>query len=103
MNDALVRWTLPTTRQSGGPLDPDDISGVEVSISSDNGANYTVADTVEPPILDKQFADLAFGDWLVRLIVIDTRSVRSGGIVTPFKIPDESPPGDVTDVDIVLT
>ena len=103
MNDALISWVLPTTRESTAPLDLDDIQAVLLSISSDLGANWSDPIVVTPPELSKQLADLAIGGWLVRLVVVDTKGKSSKPVDTPFVIEDDSPPGTVTEVTIVLS
>ncbi len=103
MKNALVTWTLPTTRESGLSLDPADIANVEVSMSGDLGANFTPVTTVLPS--DPQEAavsDLDIGDWIFRLIVVDTAGLQSVAVDVPAVV-DGTPPGAVTNAGVVLT
>ncbi len=94
-----VTWDLPTTRTSGNPLDPSEISGVDVSFSAD-GTNFTglglnTGGSVTIP-------DLIDGDWVVRLTVVDTEGRRSADVDVPVLI-DTSAPGTVTNVNVTLS
>ena len=101
--DALISWNLPTTRESGLPLDPLDIAGVEVWLSADLGDNFTVLSTVPTADTELGVPDLEPGDWIARLVVIDTADRRSDNVDAPFNVPDNSPPGAVTNVQISLS
>ena len=103
MRNAIVSYDLPTTRQSGLPLDPADIAGVEVSLSADGGANFAVLDTVAPPATSLEQTELEPGDYMFRLIVIDTNGRRGNPVDEPFAIPDDTAPGEVTNVQVQVS
>ena len=99
---ATVTWDLPTTRESGNPLDPATLAGTDVYLSADAGANFTLLNTVDP--VDPQtliIPDLVDGDYIVRLEVRDLDGRVSVAVDTPFLI-DLSAPSGVTNVAVVL-
>ena len=101
--NVTVSWTLPTTRVSGNPIDPNNLAGVDVSLSADGGVNFALTDTIIPT--DPQevfFPDLVDGDYAVRLVVRLVSGQASAGVDTPFTL-DTSVPNDVTDVTITLS
>jgi len=103
MRDATINWVLPTERESGRPLPLSEIAGTQVSLSADGGANWTQIDTV--PAADPQTVsvqDLDNGDWIVRFEVADT----DGRIGAPYDhafVSDDTAPGQVTNVEVILT
>ena len=103
MRNALVTWDLPTTRESGLPLDVADIASVEVELSGDGGANFASLDSVVPPAASLEQTELEPGDYIFRLTVVDM--VGSGGqpVDAPFNIPDDTPPGSVTNVNVTVS
>ena len=102
MRDVNISWVLPTTRESGFDLDPADIAEVEISISADLGANWTVLNTVAPPTLELLSPDMEVGDWMFEGVVIDVDGRRSPSVSASVNIPDESPPGSLTTLSAVL-
>lgn len=101
--NATVSWDWPTTRESGNELSVDEISGCIVSLSADQGANFTVLNTVAPPDGNSLLMpDLTDGTWIVRLMVIDTDGRRSSVVDTPFAV-DSSPPGPVVNPSVAVT
>ena len=95
-----ITWDLPTVRESGNPLDPADILGVEVSL--DAGAGFALATTLVPT--DPQawvFPDMVDGDYTVRLVVtgVDGNSIP----VDTAVLIDTSAPGSVVNVQVSLT
>lgn len=99
MKTANITWELPTPNQFGAPLE-----AVEALLSADAGANFTPAGEVL--VVDTQLfvaADLAIGDWIVKLVVRDVAGRKSFGVDTQFLVPDESPPGDVINVQVALS
>lgn len=102
MKNVNISWELPTTRESGFPLDPADIQHVEVSLSADLGANFTVLNNVAPPTLDLTVPDLEIGDWIFRLVVVDTADRRSVNVDTPVNVPDETAPTGVLNVQVTF-
>lgn len=97
-----VAWVLPTTRESNRPLDPADIAGVELSISADGGANWSVYDTFPPTVLSTVIPELDIGTWLVSGRVKDTAGKfgkpKQGSIV----VPDETAPGELLELTLSL-
>ncbi len=98
MRNVNIAWELPTTRESGFPLDPADIQHVEVSLSADLGANFILIDSLAPPTLNLLFPDLEIGDWIWRLAVVDTANKRSADVDVPVSVPDETNPSSVVNV-----
>ena len=103
MKTALSTWDLPTTRESGNPLPVDEILHVEVSVSADLGATYTVLDSVIPPDTELTVPDLEAGEWRFRLVVVDINNRRSADVDVSVVVPDETAPGVVTNVQISLS
>ena len=103
MKNATVSWDLPTTRESGFPLDPADIQGVEVSLSADGGASFSVLNTVAPPETELLVPDLEIGDWAFRLVVVDTNGKRSADVDALFNVPDETAPSAVVNPQVTLS
>ena len=102
MKNVRVAWSLPTTRESGLPLDPTAIQHVEVSLSADLGANFVALNDVVPPTLDLLIPDVEICDWVVRLVVVDVDGRRSADVDTPFNVPDETNPAAVQTVTITF-
>lgn len=100
--NATVHWVLPTIRESGLPLDPADIQGEEVSLAI-AGAPSSVLDVVPPDTLELFVPDLEVGDWIFTLVCIDIKGERGAAYDELFTIPDETPPGVVTGVNVVLS
>lgn len=99
---AVVTWQLPTSRESGGPLDIADIQHVEVSLSADLGVNFSILGNVTPlAAQERTIPDLVDGDYVVRLVVVDVNGLRSANVDTSFLI-DTSAPGTVTNVVVDL-
>lgn len=98
MKNVRIAWELPTTRESGLPLDVANIQHVEVFLSADLGANFVPLNIVAPPTLDLLVPDVDIGDWIFRLVVVDTDNRTSVAIDTPVNVPDETNPGSVVNV-----
>lgn len=97
-----VSWDLPTTRESGLPLDPADIQHVEVLLSADLGATFTPINNIVPPDTDILVPDLDIGDWIFRLVVVDTAGRSSADVDTPVNVPDETNPSTVVNVQVTF-
>lgn len=97
-----VSWDLPTTRESNLPLNPDDIQHVEVSLSANLGGDFTIINTIEPPTTDITVPDLDVGDWIFRLVVVDTDGRRSINIDVDVNVPDETNPSSVVNVQVTF-
>ena len=103
MANVRLKWTLPTTRASGKPLNPADIAGVELAVSADGGASFTVSDPlVAPTKLETQFLDMDIGTWVFRGVVIDKAGKRSAGKTVTVVVPDTTPPGELVTLEAVL-
>jgi hypothetical protein len=98
MKNILISWVLPTNRQQGGPLPVEEIRGVLIEVSADNGANFSpVGGEFPPTTLSVAVNDLPFSDqYQVRGTVIDTLDQAGNAVVVPFTISDSSPPGDLS-------
>lgn len=97
-----LTWDLPTTRTSGNALDPALIAGVDVSISADAGANFTLTDTILPTAAQEVvFPDLVDGDYSFRLVVRLTTGQVSSGVDTPVPL-DTSAPENVANVQVTF-
>lgn len=100
--NATVHWVLPIVRGSGKLLDPADIAGVEVSLAI-AGAPSSVLSMVPPDTLELLVPDLEIGDWIFTLVCVDTAGASGAAHDEPFTVPDETPPGVVTGVNVVLS
>lgn len=89
---ARLNWVLPTTRESGEPLDPNDIVGVETFMSADMGNNYVSLGLHPPDVLEQVVADLGIGTYLFRAVVTDTQDRLSVPAEAQGVVPDETPP-----------
>jgi len=103
MKNALIKWVLPDTRESGGPLPIDEVASTEISMSADLGANWTVIRDVPAPTAEWQLSDLAPGDYMLQLVAIDTDGRRATDTPFSFNIKDETNPSPVTNVSVELT
>lgn len=102
--NATVHWVLPVVRGSGKPLDPADIEGEEVSLAIAGAPFSVLTDPPVPPdTLELLVPDLEIGDWIFRLVCIDKAGLRGAAHDEPFTIPDDTPPGVVTGVNVVLS
>lgn len=101
MANVRVKWTLPTTRQSGLPLQVSDIAAVEIAQSADGGASFGVIDVLPPTTLETVVQDLEPGEWFFRGVVVDKAGRRSDPKSGSVVVPDETPPGQL--LTLVLT
>lgn len=90
-----VSWVLPTTRESGKPLDVADIARVELSLSVD-GVNWSAYNTFTPDIFNTVIPELEIGTWFVQGVVVDTAGKSSAPVVESIAIPDDTAPGALT-------
>lgn len=68
MADVIVSWDLPTARQQGGGLAPEDIDFTRVEMSADGGTTYTALNDVAPDAPQSvRVPDLEFGTWHFRV------------------------------------
>lgn len=101
MATAKVVWGLPTVRSSGKPQDPALIAGVELAVSADGGATFTVTDVYPPAVLEAVFTDLEPGTWFFRGVAIDTAGRRGPESVASVELADLSPPGALSAFSVV--
>ena len=104
MKNVTCTWNLPTTRESGRPLDISDIQHTQVLMKADAAPSFTPIDTVGPTAEQSIFiGDVDIGQWVIRLIVVDTDGRESAPVDTSFEVLDETPPSSVTGVGITLS
>ncbi len=99
MKDVIVKWTLPTVRESGQPLPIEDIGGTEVSISADGGANFSVLERVPADANNLLVPELETGYWVFRLMCFDLKGYLSLPVEKGW---DDTAPGIVTDVSVTV-
>lgn len=95
MANLRISWVLPTTRESGKPLNPADIAGVLIELSADRGASYVVVGNYPPNVLQTLIEDVDYGDWFVRGTVQDTAGRLSLPVVASINRQDTTNPGVV--------
>ena len=103
--DIVGNWNLPTTRgaPSNRPLPIEEISHTLIEASLDAGATWTELSVV--PATDPQtfrVTDAEIGRWDFRGIVVDQNGRTSTPLEGSVEVPDESPPGPITDLTITL-
>jgi hypothetical protein len=102
MANVRLNWTgaLPTTRESGKPLAPEDIQGVRLELSADGGASFGVFDTYPTVVTEAVVTDLEPGGWVFRFTVIDTQGRESTPLDVAATVEDRSNPSPLTSVDV---
>lgn len=104
MKNIALSWDLPTTRVDGGPLNPTDIAKVEVFVSADQGVNFVLLNTLLPTDTQGAFIpDQDWGTWVFRFIVTDTGAKASLPLDFFVDVPDDSAPGQVVNVQVILS
>lgn len=105
MANLKIHWVLPTTRfPSGRDLPIDEIAGVLIELSADEGATYGALGTFIPAVLETTVTDLDVGTWFVRGTTIDTKGRASRKpLVKSVVVEDDSPPGELLSLDLVLS
>lgn len=104
MPNVRVTWTLPTTRESGKPLNPADIRGVSLELSAD-GEAFSEFGEFPPTELSTIVQDLEPGLWVFRGKVIDTKGRPSTPVSRTIDIPvpeDTTPPSPLLTLDLSL-
>lgn len=91
MPNVTLVWTLPNKRESGRPLNPADIMGVEIAASVDN-TTFTVMEVLPPTSTEVTLTELEPGDWFFRGVVVDKDGRRSAPVTITQTVPDTSPP-----------
>lgn len=102
MANVKLKWSLPTTRQSGKPLAPADIQSVELAQSADGGNSFGVIDVLPPSVLETTVNELEPGEWFFRGVVVDSAGRRSNAVVKSIVIPDTTPPGELPTLTLEL-
>lgn len=91
MTTATARWGIPTKRQSGLPVDPDDYKGCEISMAVAGGPFTVLSELVPTGTFEREMPpDLTPGNYECRYVPIDTDDVRGKASVVAFKIQDET-------------
>ena len=106
MKNARFSWTFPTTRQQGGPLDPADIIGTEISIRVVGIPDWTPLGVAEPDELEFVQNELDNGDYEARAVVLtDDAAVPQRGLesILSFTVADDSPAAAVGSFAVELT
>lgn len=96
MANVRVQWVLPTTRESGKPLNPADIKHVVIEVSADGGANYAPVGEFAPNELETTIQDVDFGEWFFRGTVVDTKDRASNPVVASILNEDTTAPSELT-------
>ena len=96
MANLRIKWALPTTRESGKPLNPADIDRVEIDLSADEGGSWVQVGSFGPDTLETLVSDVDYGNWLVRGVVVDVAERRSNVVVAAIMNEDTTPPGELT-------
>lgn len=99
---ATAKWDLPSKRQSGIPVDPSEVQGVEVALSVVGGTYSVLEPMVPPDTLEHEIPDLTPGDYLCRLVPIDMDDDRGADTELPFSIPDDTPLAAVENASVTV-
>lgn len=92
-------WSLPTTRQDGGALPPEQVDHTLVQMSADGGDNWAELARVAPADAQRVVVpDLEVGAWHFRIRVVDTDGRNGPWHTEVVQVIDDSPPGPVTGV-----
>ncbi len=98
--NVTIAWDILPTRADGTELPTADIAGTEVSVRVDNdAAPWTVLDTISAASpQDFTLGDVDVGDWVFRLVVIDTNERQSVPQEFKFSVGSEAVPSGVGNV-----
>lgn len=102
MSNVLVKWQLPTTRESGRPINPADIAHVDLQMSADGGDQYVSVGTFGPDVLETTVTELEPGAWWFRGIVVDKAGKASSPRAASIAIADDTAPGALLDLTLAL-
>lgn len=106
MGTLRIDWTLPTTREKGGALRPEDIEGVEISMSANNGTNWSSIGTFPASVLSTEVFDLDPGVYLVRGVVRDKltpQGVSQPKVAPEVVVEDVSPPSPLETITVTVS
>lgn len=96
MKNIVIQWVLPTVRQQGGALSVSEIQQVDIELSADAGASYSVIGVFTPDVLEVPVNDLPFSDqYIARGRAVDTADKVGNWREEPFVLADDSAPGDL--------
>ncbi len=95
---ATVRaaWVLPTTRESGKPLNVADIDHVRIEVSADLGETFGLVGAFPSNVLETIVEDVDFGTWTFRGTVVDSRGRESNPVEATIVVEDTTPPSELT-------
>jgi len=102
MANVKVQWVLPTTRESGKPLDPADIDHVRIEVSADGGVTFGLIGDFGPNELEADVNDLDFGTWVFRGLVADSKGRVSQPMFGSIVIEDTTAPGALESLTVSL-
>lgn len=97
-----IAYTLDLTRVSGLPLAIEEVAGVELHLSANNGVDFGIVTTILPSVGNHTVPELEIGTWVLRLIVVDTEGRKSTPVDTSVDVPDETNPSAVASVTITF-
>lgn len=90
--NVVIDWTLNLTREDGSDLPIEEIKGIELAISSNEGVDWAALPLFPATTLTTTIEDMDTGSHLVRGVVIDTLDQRSQPVTRPFEIGDPAAP-----------
>lgn len=100
----VLSWELPTSREEGGPLAFSEIRDTQVELSLNGGVDYVPLDTVLPTDLQElSGGDLQYGTYYFKFVVTDIDGLSGAALEFPVAVPDDSAPGQVVNVQVVLS
>ena len=100
--NATVGWVLPTERESDNALPVEEIKESIISIKVDGAPSFTELDRVPAPGTSHLIPDLADGDWVWQVEIVDTKGRKSAPAEQNFRI-DETPPKPATGLTVDLS
>ena len=102
MANVKLNWVLPTTRESGKPLAPEDVGHVTILLSADGGANFGEFGQFTRDVLETTVTDLEPGNWVFGGVVVDTAKKASKMTTANITIPDATAPGALISLTLSL-
>ncbi len=101
MATVRLAWNIPSTRASGKPLNPAEISGFVVEQSVDGGAFTKLTDSSANTIT-RDIPNLAPGNWSFRVSCFDSKNRTGAPSVGSIAIPDDTPPSAVLNLTVSI-
>lgn len=102
MANVTVTFQYPAVRGSGRPFDPATVDRVDIELSADGGANYTVVGTCPRGTMSFVQTELEPGVWFFRGRVFDTNG-RAGPYSTASVDTDDTAPGALGNFVVAIT